>query len=127
MTNVFQTNDSDIFARHRANIIDSLTRRLNVARAAQDTQLVALLEQEQQQLGLKTAAARNLSSASRLKNGWHHWLNAIANRSKLSVEQMHDASGASWWHAHDPKTGMTLYAESESEIINWIEENQLGR
>jgi hypothetical protein len=128
MTNAFQANDAEIFAKHRASIAASLAHRLEVARANHNTQLIAVLEREQQQLGLASTRPRNLSTLSQqLTHWWQRLMNAIAIRSQLNVQQLQDSSGGLWWFAYDPRTGKTLYAESESDVVKWIEDNRLGQ
>ncbi|HEY9621679.1 MAG TPA: hypothetical protein V6C78_15065 [Crinalium sp.] len=128
MANAFGVNDSEIFARHRASIAASLAHRLEVARAAHNVQLVAMLEQEQRQLGLVSSGVSSLSTLTNQVRAWlHKVVNAIANNSQLTVKQLQDSSGTLWWFAHDPRTGKTLYAETESEVVKWIEDNRLGQ
>lgn len=127
MANVFRVQDSEILARHQANINASLAHRLEVARASRNECLVALLEREQQQLGVERNRGNGLSALVwRLSQWWHEWMEAIAIHSQLSVEQV-SVNGAIFWYAYDPQTGKALYAESESEVLDWIEQNHLGR
>ena len=130
MANALHINDSDLLAQHRENIIASLSHRLEVARATHNTQLIALLEQEQRQLKAQVTfgKAGSLSAFSnRVKRWWSEIINAIENSNKLSVEQVVDETGSVWWYAYDPCTGKTLHAETETEVMQWIEDNRLGR
>jgi hypothetical protein len=126
MATALHFNLNEIDAQHQAAIAASLTRRLEVARAAQNFQLIALLEQEQKQLGL---AKKQPASAlfAKIKQVWNSWMDAIAHHSMLSIDQIMSDSGTVLWRAYDPHTGKTLYAESETEIVQWIEDNDLGR
>jgi len=126
MATALHFNLDEIDARHQASIAASLNRRLEVARATQNFQLIALLEQEQQQLGL---APKQHGSAliAKIKQVWNSWMDAIAHHSMLSIDQIMSESGTVLWRAHDPRTGKTLYAESECEIVQWIEDNNLGQ
>jgi len=126
MANVFRVGNSEILARHRANINASLAHRLEVARASQNDYLVALLEREQRQLGFERNRVNGSSLIGWLSQRWNDLVEAIANSSQLSVEQI-SADGAIFWYAYDPQTGKALYAESESEVLDWIEKNGLGR
>ncbi|NJL36766.1 MAG: hypothetical protein HC899_08380 [Leptolyngbyaceae cyanobacterium SM1_4_3] len=79
MANVFRVQDSEILARHQANINASLAHRLEVARASRNECLVALLEREQQQLGVEQNRGNGLSALVQwLSQRWHEWMEAIA-------------------------------------------------
>lgn len=127
MTTVLRVNPTDLEAKHRANIAASLARRLEAARAAQNTHLVAMLEQEQKQLLKQPTLFDWATLRSQIRQLWQTWRDAIERQSQLSVERVVDRSGVIWWHAYDPQTGKALYAESESEVMQWIEDNHLGR
>lgn len=103
----------------------SLAHRLEVAKASQNDYLVALLEREQRQLGVERTRVKGSSLIGWLSQRWNDFVEAIANSSKLSVERI-SADGAIFWYAYDPQTGKALYAESESEVLDWIEKNGLG-
>ncbi len=123
MATALQVNPSEIAAQHQATIAASLARRLAVAKAAQNTQLLTLLEQEQQQLDRES---HPLNLLALVKQVWHSWLDALDRHSQLSVKQI-VSNGITFWHAYDPKTGKSLYAESSSEVVKWIEDNDLGQ
>jgi len=110
MLNAVINSQSQIFAKHQANISGSLVRRINAAKANHNSRLLALLEQEQQQLAN--------SVAPRLRNRFWAWL---TQSNELSVEEVKGAAGGNIWRAYDPSTGETRYGETESEIIDWIE------
>ncbi|MBI4780237.1 MAG: hypothetical protein HY785_02825 [Oscillatoriophycideae cyanobacterium NC_groundwater_1537_Pr4_S-0.65um_50_18] len=126
MSTALHFNLAEIDAQHKAAIAASLSRRLEVARAAQNFQLIALLEQEQKQLGL-APNQHGLAFVNKVKQVWNSWMDAIARQSMLSIDQIVGDSGTVFWRAYDPRTGKTLYAESESEVLQWIEDNDLGR
>ncbi|GAB4372252.1 MAG: hypothetical protein Kow00121_14440 [Elainellaceae cyanobacterium] len=44
------------------------------------------------------------------------------NNSEPEVHQSLDDAGRVWWQVYDPKTGDTLYMESEEEVMVWIED-----
>ena len=127
MATALQVNLSQISAQHQATIAASLARRLAVAKVAQNTQLVTLLEQEQQQLDHKRRPLALLTLAEQVKQAWHSWLEALDRHSQLSVKQVVGESGLTFWYAYDPQTGKSLYAESSSEVVKWIEDNHLGQ
>jgi hypothetical protein len=128
MAHVWQDDHAGIFARHQASIAASLAHRLEIARAAQNTQLIALLEQEQRQLGLQSTVADRWSSlGDRVSRWWQACMVAIDQHSQLSVQQVSTESGEILWRAYDPHTGKTLYADSKAEVVKWIEDNGLGR
>ena len=126
--NGFKLNEVD--AQHQAAIATSLAHRLEVAKAAENFHLIALLEQEQQQLGLAQKHGSKLVTSAlvtKVKQVWNSWMDAIAHHSMLSIDQIMSDSGTILWRAYDPRTGKTLYAESESEVVQWIEDNDLGQ
>jgi len=134
MTSVLYNNHSQAIAKqlsqqHLKNMIASLDHRIAVARANQDSRLMELLLQEKRQLeswsGDWAITPKNLIQKFRFL--WQQIGRAIANGEALHVEKIVEASGEVWWYAHDPRTGKTLWAESEPEVVKWIEDNNLGR
>ena len=122
MTTTLLSNHSELFAKHQANITASLARRLDRARATQNTQLLALLEQEQQQLGGIASSQPTSGVTPWFAVIWHRLTEAIAHPSRLSIEKLM-SDGVIYWRAYDPTTNETRYAETEAEIIDWIEAN----
>lgn len=88
--------------KHQTNIYASLTRRIGIARATQNSYLLELLEQEQQQL------ERQLQPQTL----WD-WLNEPVY---LSVTNEGDR-----WRGYDVRTKEVRYAATEAEIIDWLE------
>ncbi|MGV0027534.1 hypothetical protein [Phormidesmis priestleyi] len=134
MNTTLQVNASEIAAQHQAAILASLSRRIAVAKAAQNVELVFLLEQERRQFDQNNQPRmRAISSsdpqgvADQIKQVWRNWMRAIDESSRLSVERIVGDSGVILWRAYDPMTGKTLYAESSSEVVKWIEDNRLGQ
>ncbi len=127
MATALQANPSQISAQHQATIAASLARRLAIAKAAQNAQLITLLEQEQQQLDHNPHPLTLLALADQVKQIWQSWLDALDRHSQLSVKQVVGESGLVFWYAYDPQTGKSLYAESSSEVVKWIEDNHLGQ
>lgn len=127
MMNTLLNNHPELSARHKANISASLARRLDQARATRDFQLLALLEQEQQQL-IQSEPPQQSALSNSIQWGkavWYRLINAIANCSRISIKAvtMSD-SGAVIWRGYNPTTGETRYAETEAELIDWVEAQQ---
>jgi plasmid maintenance system killer protein len=127
MSTTLQVNSSEIAAQHQAAILASLSRRIAVAKASQNAQLMALLEQERCQLDQGSDRRGLWAIVRRIQQGWNNWMRAIDESSRLSVERIVGDSGAILWRAYDPMTGKTFYAESTSEVVQWIEDNHLGQ
>ena len=112
-------------ARHRQNIAASLAHRLEAARAANNTRLLELLEQEQRQLAAESGGRD--PSVSGLAKRWRHlWegLQAVLSaQEELRVRQWVDGCGVVWWHAQDPLTGECLCTPSARELMDWIEKH----
>lgn len=124
-----QSNDFTLLAQHRANLLADVERRLAVAKAAGNQSLQALLEGERQQL--KSLWDRPTSAnASSSTAGWdlrHVWQQVWDYfQHPLQVEHVVDKQGHIWWYACDHHSGKTLFAETEADVIKWIEDNRLG-
>lgn len=109
----------ELSARHQANITASLAHRLEKARTERNNQLVALLEQEQIQIETQESVASSTAIAPS-QTLWQRLIGKFSQSSAISVERIVD-SGSVFWRAYNPITGETRYAETESEIIDWIE------
>lgn len=124
MAHSLHVTGSKLFARHHDNMLASLSRRLEIARATNNMHLVELLEQERKQIATEVNQSRSLMD-------WFAALQkriqmAIARRSELQVS--HLVSGRDeWWYAFNPQTGQYVYADSEAELRLWIKENYQGR
>ncbi|HEY9763667.1 MAG TPA: CHRD domain-containing protein [Trichocoleus sp.] len=122
-----QASDRLTFEKHCANLSVNLAHRIHVAKAQRNGSLVALLEQEKRQLEqFWRKPSDALTPTQRLKAFWATLKDSLANQLQLQVEQVSDDAGRLWWYAFDPRSGKTLYAESESDVIQWIEENRIG-
>ncbi len=119
--------DAQTLTKHQDNMMASLARRLEAARAAHNTELLELLEQEQRQLAALADAANHSQSVKRVmdwcKSVADSLINAFSQKSELEVQQITDPTGVSWWYAWDPRTGNCLYADTENEVRMWIEQN----
>lgn len=124
MAHTLHVTNSNLFARHRDSMMASLNRRLEIARAANNSQLIELLEQEQRQISSDIDQPRSLMD--RLTALQQRIKSAIARRSELQVS--HLVSGRDeWWYAFDPRSGDYVYADSEAELRLWIKDNYHGR
>lgn len=114
-----------LLARHRHNMAASLAHRLAAARAANNTRLVELLEQEERQLAAEYGS-RDPSSPA-LFGGWRRlWqsLKAVLTAcDELRVRQWVDGSGRVWWSVQDLITGERLCTHSDGELMDWIEQH----
>lgn len=126
MTNTFITyqssRHSDVADKHQSSIAARLAERVEKARVAQNQQLLALLYQEQQQLTRQLPLSRKLFGGVQWAHTlWQRLQSAVNQSDTLSVEQIVGESGTLLWRAYDPVSGETRYAESASEIVDWIE------
>lgn len=116
--NPYHTDDA-----HHKSMMDSLQHRWEAAHAKMDKRLLELLEQEKYQLR-KEVYHPNVWQT--LQAGFHSVQKGI-NRvlfggSTLQVNEFVVGSDH-FWFALDPLTGKCVYADSESELRLWIEEN----
>ncbi len=133
MAQAFSSHPSPVFTkiRHQDNMMASLSRRLESAKAANDLRLVALLEQERQQIGL-SSVQEDVFQASFLKSLLSAFqtlgrdlVRAISGNGGLEVHEF--TSGRDhWWYAFNPQNGKWVYADSEAELRLWIKENYQG-
>lgn len=116
-----------IARQHLNNMSASLAHRIEVARANDDHNLLLQLKQEQQLLQESDYIAGSRTKFGGLQQFWQQIITAMQNADKLHVEQIVDESGEKWWYAHDPRTDKTLWADTQAEVVKWIEDNNLGR
>lgn len=121
-----QASERQAFETHRANLLSNLNRRIAIAKSQGNEPLVTTLEQEKRQIELIWAPVLKLSPLQLMRQFWTELQIGLSTRVQLRVEQVCDEAGRLWWYAFDPRSGKTLYAESENEVICWIEENRLG-
>ncbi|MEL6222808.1 MAG: hypothetical protein AAFR31_09240 [Cyanobacteria bacterium J06627_8] len=128
MSTALYNHSPAIAKRHVSNMASTLERRIEAARSSQNYQLLELLLKEKEQLD-SLPGQRIYSPTSipgKIKLLWNQIVASIRNTNKLHVEKIVDLSGNVWWYAHDPSTGKTQWAASESEVVKWIEDNNLG-
>ncbi len=126
MTNVLHLHERYSRDKHQDSMMASLTHRLAIARANNNVSLVALLEQEKQQV-----APRATSGAVRSRTDWwkaitQYVADVLFGGTDLQVVEMVDGRDR-WWVASNPQTGEIVYADSEAELRLWIEENYQGQ
>lgn len=101
----------------------SLAHRLEVAKAAGNTNLLKLLEQEQQQL------QANLLQPERMRSlrSWMHQLkqgigNLLPRKHHIQIREFLNGYDH-WWYACDFQTGRCFYADSKAELEVWLKEH----
>lgn len=125
MMSTLLNHQHELSAKHRANIAASLAHRLNRARAARNFQLLSLLEQEQQQLNQRQLTQTTLPTLTQWgKAVWNRFVNATISCPAISIQAITGDSGDVIWRAYNPTTGETRYAETEAEVIDWVESQQ---
>jgi hypothetical protein len=128
MTSVFLTSlpslQAEVAAKHQASMDASLASRLEKARVASNDQLIALLNQEQLQLAQGVAVQQPSGSLGQLvRSVWQRAVAAIVQPALPVVEPVATPQGVVW-RAYDPTTGETRWAETEGEVIDWLEANR---
>ncbi|CAN1211739.1 hypothetical protein TUMEXPCC7403_16160 [Tumidithrix helvetica PCC 7403] len=121
-------SDTRIIAKHKTSMLTSLERRLEVARAIRNLQLVELLEDERQEIFAEEMQTEILRSPfsqwqSGLTKVWDGLMQIFAPKSELQIKQISDRSGNIWWYAFNPQTGQSVYCDTEDEMRLWIETN----
>jgi NAD-dependent oxidoreductase involved in siderophore biosynthesis len=126
MTATFYIHTPSIAEQHRANMAATLAHRIEVAQRNNDVHLLEQLKREQRELENATPYRTASGLLQKLGHLWQDVMKAMAQADLLKVEEVVDRDGEVWWYAHDPKTGKALWAQSEAEVIKWIEDNHLG-
>lgn len=121
-----QASEREAFETHHRNLLLNLSRRIAIAKASGSTTLISLLESERSQIESDWEQPLNTGLGQRLGRRWQQLQDFLASRVQLQVEHVQDQAGRSWWYAFDPRSGKALYAETENEVICWIEDNRLG-
>ncbi len=127
----FHPTPTRVLSQHYANIEASLNHRLAIAKAANNARLVALLERERQQVRQQAQADGVLPPEQNwLQRAWQQIVTVFTEAftdSTLQVWQAADEMGNLWWCAYDPETGESVYADTETEMRLWIQQNYQGR
>ena len=121
MANALHPDEIALWHKHHDNVVTSLNRRLEVAKANHDTRLIELLEQEQRQL--ERDEDRHTSWGQQLSSFWDDLLALLRGDADVRVWQTVDREGDRWWCAYNPQTGQSLYTDSEAEMRMWIEDH----
>jgi hypothetical protein len=101
-----------------------LTRRLEVAQASQNQQLVAALEREYEQL---TTVTQPSSVGHWLEALWMNFAETLSEWTKVHIEHTVDTQGRHSWYAYNPQAGQILQTNSEDEMRRWIKQTYWGR
>lgn len=125
MTNSAHPHEKNLFEQHHANLVASLNRRLDVAIANHDQGLIDLLEQERKQIAVDSDRSSG-SVTQQLATLWEDFTALIRGDSQVRVWQAVDSQGDRWWCAYNPQTGDSIYADSETELRHWIEQNYVA-
>jgi len=116
------TPQSELEAKHQENIKASLANRLAKAKAEADAQLVDLLEQEQLQLRKYFVTTIAPSPSEWMRNLWSKLFYKFnPTTTEPSVEMITAERGEMIWRGYNPGTDETFYANTEAEIIDWLE------
>lgn len=54
---------------------------------------------------------------------WQNFVTGIIGSNEVRVWQRRDRAGETEWNAYDPATGRSVFAASEAEMRNWIEQS----
>jgi hypothetical protein len=123
MAHSLHYNPYQTAAAHHQSMMDSLQHRSQAAQSKRDKRLLELLEQEKDQLRKEIC---HPNAWQTLQSGFHSVQKGINKilfgGSTLQVNEF-DVGSDHFWFASDPMTGKCVYADSESELRLWIEEN----
>ncbi|MGF1601548.1 MAG: hypothetical protein ACFCU8_05910 [Thermosynechococcaceae cyanobacterium] len=125
MTMTFSaTPQSGLHAIHQANLLTSLTRRLEIAKAHHNQQLVIALESEFEQLG---ARAAQTSVESWFQQRWMRFSETLSEWTKVHIQHSVDAHGYEHWYVYNPQAGQALCTDSKEELNQWIKQTYWGK
>ncbi|MBW4541295.1 MAG: hypothetical protein KME43_19470 [Myxacorys chilensis ATA2-1-KO14] len=109
------TSYSYTFDQHLNNILTSLAHRLEAAKAANNVQLIKLLEREKAEVTAPIATQRATVT-------WQALIQSFFNRSAQPIHRFENGSDR-WWYTIDPRTGREVCADSEAELRLWIQQH----
>lgn len=121
-----QASEREAFETHHRNLLLNLNRRIEIAKTSSNAALVSLLEAERNQIERAWTQPLTANWGQLIRQRWQQLQAYLAGRVQLQVEYVQDEAGQNWWYAFDPRSGKVLYAETENEVICWIEDNRLG-
>jgi hypothetical protein len=108
MTNTISANPAQV--KHKETITIVLARRLKIAKADRNFELLELLEQERQQL------ERSYQQGGQQKQNFWNWLLQPA---QVSIKPLD--STAKYFRGYNPIAGEIRYG-NEADMIDWMEE-----
>ncbi|MGB3293135.1 MAG: hypothetical protein WBB01_09120 [Phormidesmis sp.] len=111
------TFSTDLNSTHQTNLLTLLTRRLEVAKAHHNQQLVAALEREYAQL---TERHDPRIAGSWLQRLWLSFAETLSDWTRVHIEQTVDAEGKPSWYAYNPQAGQAISTHSKAEMQQWI-------
>ncbi|MEA5463772.1 hypothetical protein [Leptothoe sp. PORK10 BA2] len=121
----FTTVDpQQVKSTHQANLLTLLTRRLEVAKASQNQQLVTALEREYEQL---TSLTTTQSVDNWLQSLWMGFAETLSDWTKVHIQQTVNAKGQTSWYAYNPQAGQMLHTDSADEMRRWIKQTYWKR
>ena len=120
----FLTAKNELKSTHQANLLTLLTRRLEVANASHDQQLVSALEREYDQL---MAQVQPQSVDNFLQSLWLGFAETLSDWTKVHIEKKVDVNGKPSWYAYNPQAGQVLCTDSEDEMQRWIKQTYWGK
>ncbi|PZO35419.1 MAG: hypothetical protein DCF19_24000 [Pseudanabaena frigida] len=104
---------------------DSLERRIEVAHANQNAELLAMLELERSAIAPYQAATPMDAPVTHDASLWQGLWNFLVPKAEIKVKQVCDRAGNQWWYAYNPITGQSVYADNDNEMRLWIEQQAL--
>lgn len=120
----FRTANHQLKSIHQANLLTLLTRRLEMAKASHNQQLVIALEREYEQL---TTLTTPQSVENWLQSVWMGFAETLSEWSKVHIQQTVNAQGQTSWYAYNPQAGQMLHTDSADEMHRWIKQTYWGK
>lgn len=124
-----ERNEVDVipyWQRHQMSMAASLETRLAKAKAKQDLQLVAQLQQEQKvvrtfMLSALSCELPQRSFTQAIFDLCGKLQKYLLDRKLPYIKKTTRATGEILWQGCDPKTGAKYCCETEAEIVDWLE------
>ncbi len=113
-------NPAHLSSTHQSNLLTLLNRRLEVAKAHHNEQLVVALEREYEQM---VAMAQPTTVTSRLENFWMRFAETLSEWNTVHIQQTSDASDRPSWYAYNPQAGQSLSTNSHDEMRRWLKQS----
>ncbi len=119
------SNVSDSYKKHLTSMWESLEHRIAVARSNQNTELLAMLELEKSAIAPYRVATKMIAPVNPVDSLWQGLRSFLFPKSEITIKQVCDRAGNQWWYAYNPSTGQAIYADNDSEMRMWIEQQSL--